>query len=135
MNKRTARPNIILFFTDQHRLSGLSCYGPTPCRTPHLDQMAREGVRFETAYTCCPLCTPARASLMTGVHVHAHGMLSNTFEYGACISQLPDGPHLLPRRLAAAGYRCGYVGNCTVAGTHRVVRARASNHAACHARH
>jgi arylsulfatase A-like enzyme len=104
------RPNVVLFFTDQQRLSGLGCYGDTPCRTPNIDRMASEGVRFETAYTSCPLCTPARASLMTGLHVHGHGMLSNMFEYGACMGQLPDGPHLLPRRLAAAGYRCGYVG-------------------------
>lgn len=104
------QPNIILFFTDQHRLSGLGCYGPTPCMTSNLDRMAELGNRFETAYTCCPLCSPARASVMTGLHPHGHGMLSNNFEYGTCMAQLPDGPHLLPRRLAAAGYRCGYTG-------------------------
>jgi arylsulfatase A-like enzyme len=104
------RPNILLFFTDQHRLSGLGCYGPTPCQTPNIDQLAREGVRFETASTCCPLCSPARASIMTGLHVHAHGLLSNAFEYGACVGQLPESERLLTRRLLEAGYRCGYVG-------------------------
>ena len=111
-----SRPNVLLFFTDQHRLSGLGCYGPTPCRTPNLDRLAETGNRFETAYTACPLCSPARASLMTGLHVHAHGMLSNNFEYGTCMAQLPDGEHLLPRRLAAAGYRCGYVGKWHLGG-------------------
>src|SRR5690554_3421790 len=67
------RPNIILFFTDQHRLSGLGCYEDTPCLTPNIDRLSREGNRFETAYICCPLCTPARASVMTGLHVHGHG--------------------------------------------------------------
>ncbi len=110
------RPNILLFFTDQHRLSGLGCYGPTPCLTPEIDRLAAEGNRFETAYTCCPLCSPARGSLMTGLHVHGHGMLSNNFEYGTCMAQLPDGPHLLPRRLGAAGYRCGYVGKWHLGG-------------------
>ncbi len=106
----TDRPNILLFFTDQHRLSALGCYGETPCRTPNIDRLAEEGVRFETAYTCCPVCTPARASVMTGRHIHAHGMLSNTRNLGTCVSELPDGPHLLSRRLGDAGYRCGYTG-------------------------
>ncbi len=106
----TDRPNILLFLTDQHRLSALGCYGPTPCRTPNIDRLAAEGVRFETAYTSCPVCTPARASIMTGRHIHAHGMVSNTHNLGTCISQLPDGPHLLSRRLRQAGYRCGYTG-------------------------
>ncbi|MFO7955669.1 MAG: sulfatase-like hydrolase/transferase [Candidatus Brocadiia bacterium] len=104
------KPNIILFFTDQHRLSALGCYGETPCQTPNIDRLAEEGVRFETAYTSCPVCTPARASVMTGLHIHAHGMISNTRNLGTCISELPDGPHLLSRRLGEAGYRCGYTG-------------------------
>jgi arylsulfatase A-like enzyme len=110
MTMPTDRPNILLFFTDQHRLSALGCYGDTPCRTPNIDRLAAEGVRFETAYTCCPVCTPARASVMTGKHIHAHGMISNTHNLGNCISQIPDGPHLLSRRLGEAGYRCGYTG-------------------------
>jgi arylsulfatase A-like enzyme len=107
---RGARPNILFFFTDEHRLSALGCYGKTPCETPHIDTLADEGVRFETAYTCCPVCTPARASFMTGLYPHAHGMTANLRELGACISELPDSPHLISRRLAAAGYRCGYTG-------------------------
>jgi len=104
------RPNILFFFTDEHRLSALGCYGETPCETPHIDRLADEGVRFETAYTCCPVCTPARASFMTGLYPHAHGMTANLRELGTNVSELPDSPHLLSRRLAAAGYRCGYTG-------------------------
>jgi len=44
------RPNILLIFTDQHRLSAVGCYGDTPCQTPSIDRLASEGVRFETAY-------------------------------------------------------------------------------------
>ncbi len=106
----TDRPNIIFFFTDQHRLSALGCYGPTPCETPNIDKLADEGVRFATAYTCCPVCSPARASFMTGLHTHAHGMLANLREPGTCITELPDSPRLISRRLGAAGYRCGYTG-------------------------
>ena len=51
------RPNILLVFTDQHRLSAVGCYGETPCLTPNLDRLADEGTRFETAYTTCPACS------------------------------------------------------------------------------
>lgn len=104
------RPNILLFFTDQHRLSALGCYGETPCKTPNIDRLAEMGVRFETAYTCCPVCSPTRASVMTGLHTHAHGVLSNTYNLGTAVSELPDSPRLLPRRLGEAGYACGYTG-------------------------
>ncbi|MBN1917924.1 MAG: sulfatase-like hydrolase/transferase [Verrucomicrobia bacterium] len=104
------RPNILFFFTDEHRLSALGCCGETPCETPNIDRLADEGVRFETAYTCCPVCTPARASIMTGLYPHAHGMTANLRELGAGTSELPDSPHLLSRRLEAAGYRRGYTG-------------------------
>ena len=106
----STRPNILLLFTDQHRLSALGCYGPTPCQTPAIDRLAAAGTRFETAYTCCPVCTPTRASVMTGVHIHTHGMYTNAYNAGANVSELPDGPHLLSRKLRKAGYRCGYTG-------------------------
>ena len=54
------QPNIILFFTDQQRLSAIGAYGKTVCKTPNIDRLAAEGVRFENAYTACPLCSPAR---------------------------------------------------------------------------
>ncbi len=106
----TDRPNILLIFTDQHRLSALGCYGETPCQTPNIDRLAAEGARFETAYTSCPVCSPARASVMTGLHVHRHGVLCNCNDLPTPVKELPDGPHLLSRRLGAAGYRCGHVG-------------------------
>ena len=104
------RPNIILFFTDQHRLSALGCYGPTPCKTPSIDRLAREGVRFTTAYTSCPVCSPARATVMTGLHIHAHGVTANIEDQGTSVREMPDVPELLSRKLGAAGYRCGYTG-------------------------
>lgn len=103
-------PNILLILTDQHRLSAVGAYGPTPCRTPNIDRLAAEGVRFENVYTACPVCTPARASIMTGEAPHNHGLRENTEDLGCPINQLPDHPQLLSRRLGQAGYRCGYVG-------------------------
>ena len=103
-------PNILLILTDQHRLSAVGCYGDTPCRTPHIDALAAAGVRFETAYTSCPVCSPARGTVMTGLYPHAHGICSNVHNLGSSVHELADRPSLLSRRLQAAGYRCGYTG-------------------------
>lgn len=108
MNRKNT-PNILLIFTDQHRLSALGCYGATPCRTPNIDRLAREGVRFETAYTTCPVCSPARATIMTGQYPHRHGVTANC---GGCgpVWNIPDHPRMLSRQLIRQGYRCGYTG-------------------------
>ena len=60
------RPNIILFMTDQLRQDALGCYGNEICKAPHLDHLAGEGTVFDSAYTTSPVCSPARASLLTG---------------------------------------------------------------------
>ncbi len=104
------KPNIILILTDQHRLSAIGAYSEMVCKTPNLDKLAAEGILFKNAYTASPLCSPARASLITGQHIHAHRMGSNAGNYGSNISELPDSPDLLSRRLAQAGYACGYTG-------------------------
>lgn len=103
------QPNILFIFTDQHRLSALGCYGQTPCRTPNLDRLASEGVRFETAYTTCPVCSPARASIISGQYPHRHGVLTNCGASGP-VWNIPDHPRMLPRQLLKQGYRCGYTG-------------------------
>lgn len=107
---KTRRPNILFIFTDQHRLAALGCYGETPCRTPHIDSLAQDGIRFETAYTVCPVCSPSRATIMTGQYPHAHGICSNVHNLGCSVHELADRPELLSRRLQVAGYRCGYSG-------------------------
>ncbi|MFP4444299.1 MAG: sulfatase-like hydrolase/transferase [Spirochaetia bacterium] len=103
-------PNILLILTDQHRLSALGAYGQTPCMTPNLDRLAEEGLLFETAYTPCPVCSPARASIITGKYPHSHGITSNVHNIGCSIHELPDREDLLSRQLQRAGYRCGYTG-------------------------
>ena len=104
------QPNILLILTDQHRLSAIGAYGPTPCQTPHIDRLASEGLRFETVYTTCPVCSPARGSIMTGLYPHAHGICSNTHNLGSSVHEIPDSPNLLSRRLRSSGYQCGYTG-------------------------
>ena len=96
--------------TDQQRLSAVSAYGQTPCQTPHIDRLAAEGTLFENAYTTFPLSSPARASVLTGLYPHAHGVTANIHEVACSVHELPDGPHLLPRRLQTAGYSTGYTG-------------------------
>jgi arylsulfatase len=96
-----ARPNILLVTTDQHRGD---CIGiersEHPVMTPHMDQLAREGVRFDRAYSDCPMCIPARKTIMTGRAAYSHGVAKN-----AAVS-MPAEPHLtLPGRLTAEGYQ------------------------------
>lgn len=104
------KKNILLFMTDEHMLEGVSCYGETPCQTPNIDALARRGMLFRNVYTACPVCAPARASLITGQHIHRHGVTANLLEMGCGDSRLADGAELLPRKLQAQGYRCGYNG-------------------------
>jgi len=103
-------PNILLILTDQHRLSAVGAYGNTVCQTPHIDQLAGDGIRFENAYTTCPVCSPARATIMTGQYPNTHGITSNVHNIGCTINEIRDQPGLLSRRLQAAGYSLGYTG-------------------------
>jgi arylsulfatase A-like enzyme len=75
MNQTGKKPNIIFFFTDQQRWDTCGCYGQELPITPHLDKMAAQGVRFNHAYTCQPVCGPARASLQTGKYPTEVGCL------------------------------------------------------------
>ena len=104
------KPNILLILTDQQRLSTLSCYGQTSCITPNLDSLAERSTVFRNAYTVSPLCSPARASIITGLYPHQHGITANVGNVGCSLPQIVDSPLLLPRKLQSAGYTCGYTG-------------------------
>ena len=67
-------PNILLIMTDQLRYDALSINGSPICKTPSLDRLSEEGIRFTNAYTPCGLCTPARASVLTGHYAYNHGL-------------------------------------------------------------
>lgn len=67
-------PNILLIMTDQQRFDSLGCYGFEAANTPNLDGLAADGVVFEHCYVNNPICTPSRASLMTGKHLTGHGV-------------------------------------------------------------
>jgi arylsulfatase len=71
------RPNILLVTTDQQRFDTIGSRAPAFLRTPHLQQLAREGTSFACAYSDNPLCVPSRASIMSGQSVWSHGMVNN----------------------------------------------------------
>lgn len=103
-------PNVLFICTDQHRLEAVGCYADTVCQTPTIDRLAEEGVRFENAYTTSPMCSPARASLVTGQFPHAHGVTDNVANLGCSVHTLQDRSDLLSRRIEQAGYTPAYNG-------------------------
>ncbi|MFN9457402.1 MAG: sulfatase-like hydrolase/transferase, partial [Acidobacteriota bacterium] len=64
------RPNVVLFLSDDMGYADLGCYGATDIRTPHLDRLAREGVRLTDCYSNGPVCTPTRCALRTRRNPH-----------------------------------------------------------------
>ena len=97
------RPNIIFFFTDQQRWDTLGCYGQRLPISPNLDRMAKEGVLFENAFTCQPVCGPARAVVQTGKYATEIGCFRNGIA-------LPLDEVTMADRLSEAGYEVGYIG-------------------------
>jgi choline-sulfatase len=73
--------NLVLIVSDEHQAKALSCAGHRIVRTPNLDALAHRGTRFTAAYTPCPICVPARASLATGRYVHAIRYWDNATAY------------------------------------------------------
>ena len=106
----TDKPNVLVFFTDQQRWDTCGCYGSPMDLTPSLDAMARRGVRFENAFTCQPVCAPARGSLQTGHHATAHTVWRNGFA-------LPQAERTLAHCFGEAGYEVGYLGKWHLATT------------------
>ena len=70
--------NVVVFVCDELRADLLGCYGGAMVRTPNMDSLAADGAVFENAYTPTAICSPARASLMTGLYPHKHHMFNNS---------------------------------------------------------
>jgi N-acetylglucosamine-6-sulfatase len=101
--REVARPNVLVIITDDQRWDAMSGAGHPFLRTPHLDRLAAEGARFANAFVTTSLCSPSRASMLSGLYAHAHGVLNNFTEYPV---DLPG----YPRRLRQAGYETAYIG-------------------------
>jgi len=95
-------PNILQIITDQQRTDTLGFMGKTPCRTPNMDRLAREGISFDRAICSSPLCLPSRASIFTGQYPHQVDMMQNNDTIRA--------EPTLTDRLRARGYYTGYAG-------------------------
>jgi arylsulfatase A-like enzyme len=105
----TSTPNILLIHSDQHRHDALGASGNPHCPTPHLDALAASGARFTQACTPCPVCTPARASLLTGQYPFRHRSICIPNGTEVPRAYRADGP-VFPELLRESGYATGYVG-------------------------
>ena len=109
-----ATPNLILIFCDDLGYGDLGCYGSTKNRTPRIDQLAAEGVRFTDFYSSSPVCTPSRSSLMTGCYARRVGMHEDATGHWVLIPRSRRGMHpdelTLPEVLKTKGYATACVG-------------------------
>ena len=104
-------PHILILMTDQQRADCLGCAGHPLLQTPNMDRIAAGGVRFENAVTTSPICMPARASFVSGLYCHNHGMWTNR-------GQLPAADETFFHHLQNAGYHTAYVGKSHYYGPH-----------------
>ena len=98
-------PNIIVIVVDDMRYDEWGGGGHTFLKTPTIDKLAKEGTRFSRAYHAVPLCSPNRASILTGQYPSRHGIIDNTSRNQA--SFMLD---LFPKYLQTAGYKTAHIG-------------------------
>ena len=123
---QAGRPNIIFVLADDLGVNDLGAYGRRDHRTPHLDRLASEGLRFTTAYVGSPICSPSRASIMTGRHparLHLTTYIpgrpdapSQRLLHPTMRQQLPLEETTLAERLRAAGYATAAIGKWHLGG-------------------
>jgi arylsulfatase A-like enzyme len=106
---RPGRPNVIVFFTDQQRWDTTGMHGNPLDLTPNLDAMAQRGTHVFNAFTCQPVCAPARSSLQTGLYATRTGVFRNGIP-------LPTELPTLATLFQDAGYRTGYIGKWHLGG-------------------
>lgn len=76
------KKQIVVLMTDTTRKDMVGCYGNEKMKTPNLDRLAQEGIRYENAYTCQPVCGPARGAIFTGAFPHTNGVVTNSIGMG-----------------------------------------------------
>ncbi len=103
MSEKSARPNIVYVFADQWRGQAVGYAGDENALTPHIDALAAQSVRFRHAVSGCPVCTPYRASLITGQYWLTHGVFMND----VCLN--PEAASIA-KAAASVGYDTGYIG-------------------------
>lgn len=110
------KPNIIYIYADDLGYGELGCYGQTKIKTPNLDRMAKEGIRFTRHYTSTPVCAPARCMLLTGRN-GGHSYIRGNYELGGFEDDkeggqmpLPEGTFTVAKMMKNAGYTTGAIG-------------------------
>ncbi len=106
---RTPRQAVIIC-GESVRRDMLNCYRPTGLHTPNLDRLAAQGIRFDRAYNCQPVCSPARSALWTGLYPHTNGVWGNSMPLG-------DTVHTIGQRLHDRGVECAFMGKWHLSGT------------------
>lgn len=101
--------NLVFILSDDHRYDVMSFLGHPWVETPAMDAMARDGIYFQNAMVTTSLCSPSRASILTGQYMHNHGVVDNNV-------LTPDGTIFFPQYLQAAGYQTGYFGKWHMGG-------------------
>jgi uncharacterized sulfatase len=101
---------VVFIMTDTTRWDMLNCYRNTGMKTPNLDRLASGGMRFERAYTCQPVCSPARSSIFTGAFPHTTGVWGNDMPLGLNVPTIG-------KRLADNGVHSCYIGKWHLDGT------------------
>ena len=97
------RPNILFVISDDIRWDALGCTGSPYVKSPHIDRLAKEGLNFRNTFCTTSLCSPSRASILSGLYAHAHGVTNNFTEY-------PDSMKTFPLILQGEGYDTAYIG-------------------------
>jgi len=97
------RPNVVFILTDDQRWDHVGCAGHPFLKTPNLDRLAEEGARFVNSFVTTSLCSPSRASLLSGLYAHSHGVIDNFTDYPAKLTSFP-------MRLREEGYETAYIG-------------------------
>ncbi|MBN1346275.1 MAG: sulfatase-like hydrolase/transferase [Phycisphaerae bacterium] len=114
--QRNNRPNVLFIMTDQHRLDAMGACGNPVVKTPNLDRLASEGMRFERYYVAAFPCSPSRASIMTGLHPQSHGVVLNGITLDAAIPTFAS-------ELGKAGYHTTWMGKWHLRGPQAFVPA------------
>jgi N-acetylglucosamine-6-sulfatase len=99
------QPNIVFVLIDDLRWDDLGCAGNEFVQTPNIDRVAAEGARFTNAFSATPLCSPSRASILTGQYAHEHGITDNLER-----SEQSHKLKTFPQELQQAGYETAYIG-------------------------
>lgn len=107
------RPNFVIMMTDDQRADAMSCAGNKILKTPNMDRIGNEGIRFTNAFVINSLCAPSRATLLTGQYSHTHGVIDNNNR-----KIDPQSP-FLSDLLRQAGYEVAFVGKSHTAGALR----------------